>query len=181
MLMFESYWVASMLNRRTFLLLMTSLAGTGVLAATTPAYAKDGDGGKGGDGGGGDGGGGGDDGGGGGGDDGGGNSGHGGGDDKGGDDDGRDGDRGDDDRDDDKNDDEDDDRIRDAVKRGEAESLRNILPVVRRKYPGKVVRIRLTGVGRRRTYRIRVIDSSNQLFEVRVDAQSGRIMGISNL
>jgi hypothetical protein len=166
-----------MLNRRTFLfLLMTSLAGGFAVAGTGTAMAKDGDGGGDGGGdsdGGGDGGGnddGGKD------DDGGGdNSGH------GGDDDKNDDDRDDDDKDDDDRDDDDKNRIRAAVKRGDAESLGRILPAVRRKYPGKVVRIRLTGTGNRMTYRIRVINSQNKLIEVRVNAQSGKILGVYSL
>ena len=165
------------MNRRGFLLLlMTSLAGGFAAAGADPALAKDGDGG--GKGGG----------------DGGGNSGgdHGGDDGgKGGSDHGDDGDDGDGgsnsskgkdgDDDDDKDDDRDSSKIRNAVKRGEAASLGKILPAVRRKYPGKVVRIRLTGQGAKLTYRIRLISRDNKLLEVRVDAQSGLIIGIDKV
>lgn len=158
-----------MANRRLFLVLMLlGLAGHGM-----PAIAKDGDSG-GGDGGGS---GGGDDGGDGGSDD-------GGGDDDGGDrDNDRDDDRDDDDRDDDDHDDDrddDDDKIRDAVRAGQAEPLRKILSSVRRKYKGEVVKIRLTGAGRTMQYRIRLIDTANRLFEVRVNAKSGRIIGTAS-
>ena len=166
-----------MLKRRAFLfLLMTSLAGGFAVAGTQSAMAKDGDGGgDGGNDGGGDGGndgggdGGGDDGGGK--DDGGGNSGKGGGDDSGKGDDSGDSGKGD----------GDDDKIRAAVKRGDAESLGKILPLVRRKYPGEVIRIQLIGKGSRLTYRIRVINSDNKLIEVRVNARSGKITGVYNL
>lgn len=166
-----------MASRRLFLaLLLLGLAGPGI----APAFADDGGDGGGGDGGGGDGG---DNdgngGGGGNGDDGGGKDGH---DDGGNDDGGKD----DNDRDGDKNEDRqgrdgDDDRIRNAVKSGKAESLRSILPEVRRQYPGKVVRIRLTGTGAKMVYRIRVINSDNRLIEIRVNAQSGAIIGASNI
>ena len=166
-----------MMNRRGFLLLlMTSLAGGFAAAGADPALAKDGDGG--GKGGG----------------DGGGNSGgdHGGDDGgKGGSDHGDDGDDGDGgsnsskgkdgDDDDDKDDDRDSSKIRNAVKRGEAESLGKILPNVRRKYPGKVINIRLTGRGSKLTYRIRLISRDNKLIEIRVDAQSGKIIGINEV
>ena len=175
-----------MLNRRVFLLLMmTSLAAGMAAARPRTAFAKDSGKGSGGDGGG-DNDGGGDDGGGdndGGGDDGGGD------DDNKGDDDKGDDDKGDDDRDGDDRDDDgkgDDskeagDKIRVAVKRGEAESLGRILPAVRRKYPGKVVRIQLAGKGSRLTYRIRLINRDNKLIEIRVNARSGKIMGAYNL
>ena len=160
-----------MLNRRVFLLLMmTSLAAGMAAARPQTAFAKDS---------GGDNDGGGDD---------------GGGDDGGGDDDKDDNDRDDDDRDDDDRDDDDKgdddkgddskeagDKIRAAVKRGEAESLGRILPAVRRKYPGKVVRIQLAGKGSRLTYRIRLINRDNKLIEIRVNARSGKIMGVYNL
>lgn len=101
----------------------------------------------------------------------------GGGDDDGGDDHSGPGD-GDDDRDDSaspsRNDQE---RIRDAVSRGDAAPLRDILAAVRRKYRGDIVRIRLSGSGSRMVYRIRVIDDDNRLIEVRVNAKTGKIVG----
>ena len=158
-----------MLNRRVFLLLMmTSLAAGMAAARPQTAFAKDSGKGSGGDGGG---------------------DNDGGGDDGGGDDDKDDNDRDDDDRDDDDKGDDDKgddskeagDKIRAAVKRGEAESLGSILPAVRRKYPGKVVRIQLAGKGSRLTYRIRLINRDNKLIEIRVNARSGKIMGVYNL
>jgi hypothetical protein len=158
-----------MLSRRAFLLLlMTCLAAGTMVVVSDVARAKDDDGGgNSGHGGGGDDG-----------DDD--NSGHGGGDDDGDDDNSGHGGGGDDDKDDDDRD-NDKNKIRSAVKRGEAESLGSILPAVRRKYPGKVVRIQLAGKGTRLTYRIRMIGRDNKLFEVRVNARSGRIMGAYNL
>ena len=168
-----------MLNRRVFLLLMmTSLAAGMAAARPRTAFAKDSGKGSGGDGGGDNDGGG---------DDGGGDDGKGD-DDKGDDGKGDDG-KGDDGKGDDgkgddgKGDDskEAGDKIRVAVKRGEAESLGRILPAVRRKYPGKVVRIQLAGKGSRLTYRIRLINRDNKLIEIRVNARSGKIMGVYNL
>jgi hypothetical protein len=89
-------------------------------------------------------------------------------------DDDREDDRGDD-RDGDRNDGE--NRIRDAVRRGDALPLRDILAIVRQKYKGQVVRIRLTGPRDRLVYRIRMIDTQNRLIEVRVNARSRRILG----
>ena len=175
------------MNRRGFLLLMmTSLAGGFAAAGAGPALAKDGGGNSGKGGGDSDGGkddGGKDDGG----------KDDGGKDDDGKDDDGKDDDGKDDDgkdddgkdddgKDDDgKDDDRDSSKIRNAVKRGEAESLGKILPNVRRKYPGKVINIRLTGRGSNLTYRIRLISRDNKLMEIRVDAQSGKIIGMNKV
>ena len=177
-----------MMNRRVFLLLMmTSLAGGFAAAGAGPALAKDGGGNSGKGGGDSDGG-----------------KDDGGKDDDGKDDDGKDDDgkddggkddggkdddgkddggKDDDGKDDDgeKDDDRDSSKIRNAVKRGEAESLGKILPNVRRKYPGKVINIRLTGRGSNLTYRIRLISRDNKLMEIRVDAQSGKIIGMNKV
>ena len=106
--------------------------------------------------------------------------GDGGGDDSGGDG-GGDEDSGPDNDDDvDNDDDDDDDKIRNAVEKGEAEPLRKILSNVRRSYKGKVVKISLTGKGRNMQYRIRLIDTSNRLLVVRVNAKTGRIIGTAS-
>ena len=143
-----------MIDRRVFLaLLVLGLAGP----AAAPAFAKEdsgGDGGGGSDGGGDD----------------------GGGSDNGGDDSGDDGggsnsgsgSTGDD-----------DDRIRSAVKRGEAESLRTILSVVRERFRGDIIRIRLTGKGSGLQYRIRMITPESKLVEIRVNAKTAEILGAS--
>lgn len=139
-----------MANRRLFLVLM--LLGLGTQGM--PGFARDDESGGGGDSDGGDSDGGGD-----------------GGDDGGGDDNSG---KNDDD------DDSDDDKIRNAVEAGQAEPLRKILSRVRRNYKGQVVKISLTGQGRNLQYRIRIIDPSNRLVEVRVNARSGRIIGTAS-
>lgn len=70
-----------------------------------------------------------------------------------------------------------DDRIRAAVKRGEAAPLKTILDVVRQRYDGEVVKIKLVGKGKKMQYRIRLIDGSNNLIEVRVNAANAVIVG----
>lgn len=140
-----------MANRRLFLVLM--LLGLGTQGM--PGFARDGESGGGGDSDGGDSDGGGD----------------------GGDDDGGDDNSG---KNDDDDDDSDDDKIRNAVEAGQAEPLRKILSRVRRNYKGQVVKISLTGQGRNLQYRIRIIDPSNRLVEVRVNARSGRIIGTAS-
>ena len=107
----------------------------------------------------------------------GGNSGSGGGDDD-------DNDRDDDDRDDDDDEDEEDDsrnRIRDAVKRGDAASLRDILAAIRKRFKGEIVRIRLTGSGRNLVYRVRLIERSGRVIDLRVNARTRRIIDVRRL
>jgi Peptidase propeptide and YPEB domain len=156
-----------MASRR--LVLMFMLLGL-VGQAAPKAFAKDGDSGS--DGGGSDGG-----------SDDGGDSDDGGSDDGGSDDNDNSGSGSSDDGDDDggktstsKNDD-DNKRIRSAVRDGKAEPLRKILSTVRKRYKGEVVRIRLSGKGKGLLYRIRIIEPSNRLIEVRVNASTGRIVG----
>lgn len=141
-----------MANRRLFLVLM--LLGLGTQGM--PGFARDDESGGGGDSDGGD------------------SDSDGGGD--GGDDGGGDDNSGKNDDDDDS----DDDKIRNAVEAGQAEPLRKILSRVRRNYKGQVVKISLTGQGRNLQYRIRIIDPSNRLVEVRVNARSGRIIGTAS-
>ncbi len=154
-----------MADRRLFLTLLM----LGLCSPALSAFAKDGEGGGKSDSGGGNGSGKGSD---------------GGKDDNGKDDNDRDADK--DDRDDDKDDrddkkdddkDKDDDKIRDAVARGDAEPLKDILKAVRQRYKGKVVNIRLAGEGRNLQYRIKLIDANDRLIEVRVNARTARIVG----
>ncbi len=128
--------------------------------------------------------------GGGGGDGGGDNSGHGGGDDGGGDDGGDDGggddgggddDGGDDGGDDNKEDGQSGKGARDAVKKGEAVPLKEILAVVRKSYKGEVVNIKFSGTGSKRVYSIRLLDANNRLIDVRVSAKSRLIIGVKGV
>lgn len=66
--------------------------------------------------------------------------------------------------------------IRREVSAGKVAPLRKILATVREQYGGQVVRVRLTGRGANRMYRIRLIDTSNQLIEVQVNASTGNIV-----
>jgi len=123
----------------------------GLLAVRTPAARADdsGDGGDGGDGGGNDGG-------------------------DGGSDDGGSDDGGSDDND---KDSDDGSKARDAVRSGDAASLKDILAEVRKKYQGKVVRVQVSGAGNQLVYRIRLLDAENRVVVVQVDARSRRIIG----
>ena len=68
-------------------------------------------------------------------------------------------------------------KAREAVRSGEASSLKDILAVVRQKYRGQVVRVKLSGSGNRLVYNIRLLDSANRLIDIRVNAKSRRIIG----
>ena len=82
------------------------------------------------------------------------------------------------DDDDDDHDDKDDyQKARAAVRNGQAASLKDILRIVRGKYSGKVVRVRLTGSGSGLLYRIRLLTANNQVIEIRVNAVTGQIVG----
>lgn len=102
----------------------------------------------------------------------GGNSGNGnsGGGDDGGGDDGGDEDGGDEDGEDEGS------KAREAVRSGDAASLKDILAVVRQKYRGQVIRVRLAGSGNRLFYNIRLLDSGNRLLDIRINAKSRRIL-----
>jgi uncharacterized membrane protein YkoI len=77
--------------------------------------------------------------------------------------------------------DDDADRIREAVRQGDAERLSDILLNVRRTFRGKVVRIRMKGQDRNLQYRIRILGPDRKLIEVRVKASNGRIMSVEGL
>jgi uncharacterized membrane protein YkoI len=102
-------------------------------------------------------------------------------DDSGKDDSGKDDDKDDDDKDDDDDKEDDDDRIRSAVKNGQAESLKKILSTVRRKYAGEIVKIKLSGSGPNMVYRIRIISPENKLIEVKINAKTAKIVSVAGL
>jgi hypothetical protein len=84
-----------------------------------------------------------------------------------------------DDNDDDDDDDSGDDdqaQAQEAVEKGEAIELRQVLATVRRRYPGRIVSVRLKGNGSRLQYRIRVIDKNNRLLNLGVNARTGQII-----
>ena len=67
-------------------------------------------------------------------------------------------------------------KIRNAVRDGNAASLKEILAVVRQKFKGQVVRVRVAGAGTRIVYNIRLLDEQNRLINIRVNANSRRII-----
>ena len=81
------------------------------------------------------------------------------------------------DDDDDDGKDDDQDEVREAVKRGEATALRDILAKVKKKYAGEIVHVGLRKRSNRLVYTIKLIDRTGMLMLVRVDASNGTILG----
>lgn len=69
------------------------------------------------------------------------------------------------------------DRIRRAVDEGRAEPLSKILEVVRNRYPGEVVNIRLKEAAGSLLYTIRVLTREGRLVDVQVNADTATIVG----
>lgn len=73
--------------------------------------------------------------------------------------------------------DDDRDEVREAVKRGEATALRDILAKVKKKYDGEIVHVGIKKRSNRLVYSIKLIDRTGMLMLVRVDARNGTIIG----
>ena len=67
------------------------------------------------------------------------------------------------------------DEVRRAVEAGEIKSLAEILKAVRGKLPGEVAGVEIEREHGRWLYEFRIIDSKGRLYEVYIDARSGRI------
>ena len=65
--------------------------------------------------------------------------------------------------------------VRRAVEAGEIKSLADILSGVRGQLPGEVAGVEIERKHDRWLYEFRVVDSKGRLYEVYVDARSGRI------
>jgi uncharacterized membrane protein YkoI len=153
----------SKLTRRQFLLILLGF----LSLEAAPAYAK-----KGGNGGNDD-------------DDDDGNSGHGNDDDGYDDDNSGHGSGGDDDDDDDTEGGDNNDKrgngkakkARDAVKKNKAATLKEILRLVRNRYPGRVIKVDVSGGDANLIYTIKLIDENNRRMQIRVNANQRRIVG----
>ncbi len=67
------------------------------------------------------------------------------------------------------------DAVRRAVEAGEIKSLADILAAVRGKLPGEVAGVEIERDDGRWRYEFRVIDDKGRLYEVEIDARSGKI------
>ncbi|MDR6288144.1 putative membrane protein YkoI [Inquilinus ginsengisoli] len=73
---------------------------------------------------------------------------------------------------------DDHDRARAARERGEIRPLEDILPSVRQRFPGDVVRIELENEHDRWIYEIKLISPDGRLVELDVDAGSGDVIEV---
>ena len=70
------------------------------------------------------------------------------------------------------------DRARRALNAGNVLPLGKIMGMLSRRFPGKVLDADLVRDGRRYVYYLKVLDSQGRVAEVKVDAQSGRVLGV---
>ena len=68
------------------------------------------------------------------------------------------------------------DRILAAVERGDAMPLSDIVAAVRKRYRGKILRIRLRGRPDALQYRIRVLSPDKRLIDIQVNARTAQII-----
>ncbi|MEJ2379202.1 MAG: PepSY domain-containing protein [Pseudolabrys sp.] len=67
------------------------------------------------------------------------------------------------------------DAVRQAVQRGEIQSLSDILAAIRGKLPGEIAGVEIERKEGRWLYEFRVVDEKGRLFEVYVDAKTATI------
>ncbi len=67
------------------------------------------------------------------------------------------------------------DNARQAVEAGEIRPLADILDAIRTQLPGDVVGVKLDRDDGAWSYELRVVDSKGRLFEIHVDAASGKV------
>ena len=65
-----------------------------------------------------------------------------------------------------------------ALRRGEILPLTRILPIVQRRVPGDVIKIKLDDDDKRIEYEVKVLTSNGRVIEVELDARTGRILKI---
>ncbi len=69
-------------------------------------------------------------------------------------------------------------RARAAVQAGQARPLQDILPQLRRGYPGRVLDAELDQAGGRWVYRIKLLTDDGKVLELIVDARSGEVLRV---
>lgn len=67
-------------------------------------------------------------------------------------------------------------RAREGVRRGEIVSLDRVMNVVQRRYPGRVLNVRLDG--RRLIYHLRMLTRSGRVLRIKVDARTADIVSV---
>lgn len=68
-------------------------------------------------------------------------------------------------------------RARRALREGSVLPLGDIMGIISRRFPGKVLDADLVREGRRYVYYLKVLDPQGRLAEVAVDGESGRVLG----
>jgi uncharacterized membrane protein YkoI len=68
-------------------------------------------------------------------------------------------------------------KARDAVKKNKAATLKEILRMVRNRYPGRVIKVDVSGSDVNLIYTIKLIDEKNRRMQIRVNANQRRIVG----
>lgn len=76
---------------------------------------------------------------------------------------------------------DDQDRALNAVKNNHAASLKEVLAIIHEKYKGDIVRVSLKGSGQSLTYIIKLLDKSNRLIEIHINALSRSIVLIKGI
>ncbi|MGB8818035.1 MAG: hypothetical protein WCC66_08975 [Rhizobiaceae bacterium] len=71
----------------------------------------------------------------------------------------------------------DQDKARDAVQSGKVIPLSNAISLLRKKYSGRIIQVRLTEKGSRIDYRFKVVDGNGKVVSVSMDAQTGHFRG----
>ena len=70
------------------------------------------------------------------------------------------------------------DRARRALRRGDILPLRDVIAMVRRRIPGKIVDVQLLQRDRRFAYRLKILNRQDHVMIVLADAKSGRILRV---
>lgn len=71
------------------------------------------------------------------------------------------------------------DPARDALRRGEIRSLAEVANVVQRRFPGRLLDVRLEQGRRVWVYHLKVLTRSGRVLRIAVDARTARILGVS--
>lgn len=76
--------------------------------------------------------------------------------------------------------DDDHDEAREAVRRGDALSLTQILPLVERAVPGEILEVELEREHGRLVYKVEVLSRTGRVREVMLDARTGAVLGVED-
>ena len=71
-------------------------------------------------------------------------------------------------------------RAQQAIARGDARPLREVLSGVQSRYPGRMLRVGFSESGQSPTFRVLIVNRSGAIVSVTVDAKSGQITNVRN-